>query len=79
MCLCVHVHVRVAVYQVLVGEPGDLVLQTCFNSGLRRQLEVLSQQLLLPVVFLFHVLQFTAQRLHFIIVCSSLSLQLVLQ
>lgn len=41
----VHVQYKVSVcpvaYQVLVGEPGDLVLQTGFDPGLRRQLQVL--------------------------------------
>lgn len=66
-------------YQVLVGEPRDLVLQTGFDPGLRRQLEVLSQELLLPVVLLFHSLQLASQRLHLHVVGSLLSLQLVLQ
>lgn len=78
-CMYLCLNLCVAVYQVLIGEPGDLVLQTGFNPGLWRQLKVLSQQLLLPVVFLFHVLQFTTQGLHLIVICSPLSLQLVLQ
>lgn len=73
------VSVLVAVYQVLVGESGDLVLQTGFDSGLRRQLQVLGQELLLTVVLLLHALQLAAQRLHLAIIRSPLSLQLVLQ
>lgn len=49
--------VRAAAYQVLVGEPSDLVLQTGFDSGLWGQLEVLGQKLLLTVVLLFDILQ----------------------
>ena len=75
MCLLVHI----AAYQVLISEPGDLVLQTGFNSGLRRKLEVLGQELLLTIVLLLDILQLTTQRLHLIIVTSPLSLQLVLQ
>lgn len=70
--LCVSV--LVAVYQVLVGESGDLVLQTGFDSGLRRQLQVLGQELLLTVVLLLHALQLAAQRLHLAIIRSPLSL-----
>lgn len=68
-----------AAYQVLVGEAGDLVLQTGFDSGLWRQLEVLSQELLLTVVLLLHILQLATQRLHLVVVGPSLSLQLMLQ
>lgn len=75
----VHLCVCVAAYQVLVGESGDLVLQTGFDSGLWRQLEVLGQELLLTVVLLLCILQLAAQRLHLVIVSSPLSLQLVLQ
>lgn len=70
---------RVAAYQVLVGEPGDLVLQTGLDAGLRRQLQVLGQELLLTVVLLLHALQLAAQGLHLVIIGSALSLQLVLQ
>lgn len=73
------VGVLLAAYQVLVGESGDLVLQTGFDSGFRRQLQVLGQELLLTIVLLLHALQLAAQRLHLAIVCSPLSLQLVLQ
>lgn len=66
-------------YQVLVGESGDLVLETGFNPSLRWQLQVLSQQLLLTVVVLLHTLQLAAQRLHLGVVGSALSLQLLLQ
>lgn len=69
----------VQAYQVLVGESGDLVLQTGFDPGLRGKLQVLGQQLLLTVVLLFHTLQLAAQRLHLVVVCSALSLQLLLQ
>lgn len=75
----VGVSARAAAYQVLVGEPRDLVLQTGFDSGLRRKLQVLGQELLLPVVLLLDILQLTAQRLHLAVVTSPLSLQLVLQ
>lgn len=68
-----------AAYQVLVGEPGDLVLQAGFDAGLWRQLQVLSQELLLTVVLLLHTLQLAAQGLHLVIIRSALSLQLVLQ
>lgn len=54
LCVCA------AAYQVLVGEPSDLVLQTGFDSGLWRQLEVLGQKLLLTVVLLLDILQFSA-------------------
>lgn len=69
----------VGAYQVLVGEPGDLVLQAGFDPGLGRQLQVLGQQLLLPVVLLLHVLQLAAQRLHLAVVRPPLGLQLLLQ
>lgn len=68
-----------AAYQVLVGEPGDLVLQAGFDAGLWRQLQVLRQELLLTVVLLLHTLQLAAQGLHLVIIRSALSLQLVLQ
>lgn len=68
-----------AAYQVLVGEPCDLVLQTGFDSSFWRQLKVLGQELLLTVVVLLHALQLAAQRLHLHVVRSLLSLQLVLQ
>lgn len=68
-----------AAYQVLVGEPRDLVLQTGFDSGLRRQLKVLGQELLLTVVVLLHALQLAAQRLHLHVGRPLLGLQLVLQ
>lgn len=68
-----------AAYQVLVGEPCDLVLQTGFDSSFRRQLKVLGQELLLTVVVLLHALQLAAQRLHLHVVRSLLRLQLVLQ
>lgn len=71
--------VCVAAYQVLVGEPCDLVLQTGFNSGLWRQLKVLGQELLLTIVFLLDMLQLTAQCLQLVIVTSPLRLQLGLQ
>lgn len=77
--LVVCIGVCAAAYQVLVGEAGDLVLQTGFDSGLWRQLEVLSQELLLTVVLLLHILQLATQRLHLAVVGSSLSLQLMLQ
>lgn len=73
------VSVLMAAYQVLVGESGDLMLQTGFDSGLRRQLQVLGQELLLTVVLLLHALQLAAQRLHLTIIRSPLSLQLMLQ
>lgn len=73
------VAVCAAAYQVLVGEPCDLVLQAGFDSSFRRQLEVLGQELLLTVVVLLHGLQLAAQRLHLHVVSSLLSLQLVLQ
>lgn len=63
-----------AAYQVLVGEPCDLVLQTGFDASLRRQLKVLGQELLLAVVLLLHALQLAAQRLHLHVVRSLLSL-----
>lgn len=66
-------------YQVLVGESGDLVLETGFDPGLRRKLQVLGQELLLTVVLLFHTLQLAAQRLHLGVIRSALSLQLLLQ
>lgn len=66
-------------YQVLVGEPGDLVLQAGFDASLWRQLQVLGEQLLLPVVLLLGVLQLAAQRLHLVVVGPALRLQLVLQ
>lgn len=76
---CVTNRVLVQTYQVLVGESCDLVLETGFNAGLRRQLQVLGQQLLLPVVLLLHALQLAAQRLHLGVIGSALSLQLLLQ
>ena len=79
LCVCVCVCACVAAYQVLVGEPCDLVLQTGFDSGLWGQLEVLGQKLLLTVVLLLDVLQLATQRLHLTIVTSPLGLQLVLQ
>lgn len=63
-----------AAYQVLVGEPRDLVLQTGFDASLRGQLEVLGQELLLTVVLLFHALQLPAHRLRLDVVRSLLSL-----
>lgn len=77
--MCPHLSVRTAAYQVLVGEPRDLVLQAGFDASLRRQLEVLGQELLLTVVLLFHALQLAAQRLHLDVIGPLLSLQLVLQ
>lgn len=73
------IRVCAAAYQVLVGEPCDLVLQTGFDSSLRRQLKVLGQELLLTIVLLLHALQLAAQRLHLHVVRPLLSLQLVLQ
>lgn len=55
------------------------MLETGFDPGLRRQLQVLGQQLLLTVVVLLHALQLAAQRLHFGVVRPALSLQLLLQ
>lgn len=55
------------------------MLQTGFDSGLRRQLKVLGQELLLAVVVLLHALQLAAQRLHLHVGRPLLSLQLVLQ
>lgn len=69
----------VSAYQVLVGEPCDLVLQTGFNPGLWRQLKVLGQELLLAIVFLLDILQLAAQRLDLVIITSPLRLQLGLQ
>lgn len=43
-------------YQVFVGQPGDLVLQAGLDAGLGGQLQVLGQQLLLPVVLFLQVL-----------------------
>lgn len=66
-------------YQVLVGEPRDLMLQTGFDSGLWRQLEILRQELLLTIVLLLDILQLTTQGFYFTVITSPLSLQLVLQ
>ena len=77
--LDVYVCACAGAYQVLVGEPGDLVLQAGFDASLRRQLQVLGQQLLLPVVFLLDVLQLAAQPLRLVVIATPLRLQLALQ
>lgn len=48
-------------YQVLVCQPGDLMLQTGFNAGLRGQLQILCQELLLAIVFFLQTLDLTSQ------------------
>lgn len=78
LCLCLCLSCA-APYQVLVGQPGDLVLQTGFDASLRGELKVLGQELLLTTVLLFDTLQLTAQCLHLIIMGPPLSLQLVFQ
>ena len=77
--LDVYVCACAGAYQVLVGEPGDLVLQAGFDASLRRQLQVLGQQLLLPVVLLLDVLQLAAQPLRLVVIATPLRLQLALQ
>lgn len=68
-----------APYQVLVGQPGDLVLQAGLDARLGRQLQVLGQQLLLPVVLLLQTLDLTSQRFQLILVALPLRLKLRLQ
>lgn len=66
-------------YQVLISQPGDLVLQAGLDARLGRQLQVLGQQLLLPVVLLLQTLDLTSQRLQLILVALLLRLKLRLQ
>lgn len=66
-------------YQVLISQPGDLVLQTGFNARLWRQLQVLGQELLLPVVFLLQTLDLTSQGFQLVLVALLLRLKLRLQ
>lgn len=66
-------------YQVLISEPGDLVLQAGFNARLWRQLQVLGQQLLLPIVFLLQTLDLASQGLQLVLVALLLRLKLRLQ
>lgn len=66
-------------YQVLVGQPGDLVLQAGLDARLGRQLQVLGQQLLLPVVLLLQALDLTSQRFQLVLVALPLRLKLRLQ
>lgn len=66
-------------YQVLVGEPGDLVLQAGLDAGLWGQLQVLGQQLLLPVVLLLQALDLPAEGFGLILMAPLLRLQLGFQ
>lgn len=66
-------------YQVLISQPGDLVLQTGLDARLRRQLQVLGQELLLPVVFLLQTLDLTSQGFQLVLVALLLRLKLRLQ
>lgn len=66
-------------YQVFVGQPGDLVLQAGLDAGLWGQLQVLGQQLLLPVVLFLQALDLPAQGLCLILMAPLLGLQLGFQ
>ena len=59
-------------YQIFVGQPGDLVLQAGLDAGLRGQLQVLGQQLLLPVVLLLQALDLSTQGFSLILVAPLL-------
>lgn len=66
-------------HQVLVGQPRDLMLQAGLDAGLWGQLQVLGQQLLLPVILLFQALDLPSEGLGLILVAPLLRLQLGLQ
>lgn len=66
-------------HQVLVGQPGDLMLQAGLNARLGRQLQVLGQQLLLPVVLLLQALDLPAEGLGLILMAPLLRLELGFQ
>lgn len=66
-------------YQVFVGQPGDLVLQAGLDAGLWGQLQVLGQQLLLPVVLLLQALDLPAKGFRLVLVAPLLGLQLGFQ
>lgn len=66
-------------YQVFVGEPGDLVLQAGLDAGLRGQLQVLCQQLLLPVVLFLQALDLPSQGFSLVLMAPLLRLELGFQ
>lgn len=68
-----------APHQVFIGQPGDLVLQAGLDAGLRGQLQVLSQQLLLPVVLLLQALDLAAEGFGLILMAPFLGLELGFQ
>lgn len=66
-------------YQVLVGQPGDLVLQAGLDAGLRGQLQVLGQQLLLPVVLFLQALDLPTEGFGLVLMAPLLRLELGFQ
>lgn len=68
-----------ASHQVFIGQPGDLVLQAGLDAGLRGQLQVLGQQLLLPVVLLLQALDLAAEGFSLILMVPFLGLELGFQ
>lgn len=68
-----------APHQVFIGQPGDLVLQAGLDAGLRGQLQVLGQQLLLPVVLLLQALDLATEGFGLILMAPFLGLELGFQ
>lgn len=66
-------------HQVLIGQPGDLVLQAGLDAGLGGQLQVLGQQLLLPVVLLLQALDLPAEGFRLVLMAPLLCLELRFQ
>lgn len=68
-----------ATHQVLVGQPGHLLLDAKFHLGLRGQQQRLGEGLLLPVHLLLQGLHLGLEALHLLLMGTALGLQLGLQ
>lgn len=68
-----------ATYQVLIGEPGELLLDAEFHLGLRGEQQRLAEGLLLLVQLLFQGLHLGLETLHLLLMLAALGLQLCLQ
>lgn len=68
-----------ATYQVLIGQPGYLLLDTKFYLGLRGEQQSLAEGLLLFVHLLLQGLHLCLEMLYLLLMLQALGLQLCLQ
>lgn len=68
-----------ATHQVLIGQPGELLLDAEFHLGLRGEQQCLAEGLLLLVQLLLQGLHLGLETLHLLLMLAALGLQLCLQ